>query len=47
MEGAVATALARGFRTPDLGVGSQTSSATTREVGDAVVGALEETLAPA
>ena len=47
VEGAVATALARGFRTPDLGGGSHPATSTTREVGDAVVGALEETLTPA
>jgi 3-isopropylmalate dehydrogenase len=41
VEGAVATALARGFRTPDLGGLGQTHS-TTREVGSAVVAALEE-----
>lgn len=43
VEAAVATALARGFRTPDLGVGEGTPS-TTREVGDAVSSALEEEL---
>jgi len=47
VEGAVATALARGFLTPDLGGGSHTATSTTREVGDAVLAALEETLAPA
>jgi len=48
LEGAVATALARGFRTPDLGPADfQTPAATTSEVGDAVVAALEETLAEA
>ena len=44
IEGAVATALARGFFTPDLGFGREGPFATTREVGDAVLGALDETL---
>ena len=44
IEGAVATALARGFRTPDLGIGGEEATSTTAEVGDAVVAALEETM---
>jgi 3-isopropylmalate dehydrogenase len=44
VEGAVATALARGFRTPDLGLGRGESTSTTAQVGDAVLSALEETL---
>jgi len=47
VEGAVATALARGFRTPDLGGGAPSATSSTREVGGAVLAALEETLAPA
>lgn len=46
LEGAVATALARGYRTPDLGpADSGAVGSTTTEVGAAVVTALEETLA--
>jgi len=41
MEGAVATALANGVRTPDLGTPG-TTPATTDEVGEAVLLALEE-----
>jgi 3-isopropylmalate dehydrogenase len=44
VEGAVATALARGYRTPDLGIGGRPASNSTRQVGDAVLAALEETL---
>ena len=44
MEGAVAAALARGYMTPDLGAGSGAANSTTRQVGDAVLGALEGTL---
>jgi 3-isopropylmalate dehydrogenase len=44
VEGAVATALARGFRTPDLGTGGGEDTSTTAQVGDAVLAALEETL---
>jgi 3-isopropylmalate dehydrogenase len=44
VEGAVATALARGYRTPDLGIGGRPGSSSTRQVGDAVLAALEETL---
>ena len=47
IEGAVATALARGYRTPDLGVGTEDAPSSTSEVGDAVLAALEETLPPA
>jgi 3-isopropylmalate dehydrogenase len=44
VEGAVATALARGFWTPDLGTGGEGTASTTAGVGDAVLAALEETL---
>ena len=44
IEGAVATALARGYRTPDLGGGGGRATSTTAQVGDAVLAALEETL---
>ncbi len=46
VEDAVATALRQGFMTPDLGLGGGTPC-TTREVGDAVLSALEQTHAPA
>lgn len=44
IEDAVATALARGFRTPDLGTGGEEDFSTTAQVGDAVLAALEETV---
>ncbi len=44
IEGAVATALARGYRTPDLGVDPEKEASTTEEVGRAVLEGLEETL---
>jgi 3-isopropylmalate dehydrogenase len=46
VEGAVATALARGFRTRDLGAMPGGSAATTNQVGDAVLAAMAETLGP-
>lgn len=46
VERAVATALARGVRTRDLGRGPGVSAATTSQVGDAVLAAMTETLGP-
>jgi isocitrate/isopropylmalate dehydrogenase len=43
LETAVASALARGIRTADLGMGSESSS-TTSELGEAVLSALEKEL---